>query len=176
MIFVETKIAGAFIVEPARKEDERGFFARTWCREEFAQHELSPLLAQSSISFNVQKGTLRGMHYQLAPFAETKLVRCTMGAVYDVILDLRPKSGTFKKWIAIELTAQNRQAIYIPEGCAHGFLTLTDDTEVLYQISEFYHPECAQGVRWNDPAFNISWPHVPCIISPKDQQYPNFNA
>lgn len=176
MIFIETKLKGAFVIEPERKEDERGFFARTWCQREFEQHGLNSRLVQCSLSYNAKKGTLRGMHYQVAPYAEAKLVRCSMGAVYDVILDLRPESGTFKKWMAVELTAESRKALYIPEGLAHGFQTLMDDTEVLYQISEFYHPECARGVRWDDPVFKISWPPGPRIISPKDQHYPDFKA
>ena len=176
MIFVETKLKGAFVVEPERKEDERGFFARTWCQQEFEQHGLNPHLVQCSLSYNPKKGALRGMHYQIAPYAEAKLVRCTMGAIYDVILDLRPASGTFKKWIAVELTAENRKALYIPEGFAHGFQTLTNATEVLYMMSEFFHPECARGVCWDDAAFAISWPPGPRIISPKDQQYPDFNV
>ncbi|MDO9540775.1 MAG: dTDP-4-dehydrorhamnose 3,5-epimerase [Kiritimatiellia bacterium] len=174
MIFVETKLKGAFIIEPERKEDERGFFARTWCRHEFEQHGLNPQLVQCSLSCNVKKGTLRGMHYQIFPHAETKLVRCTRGALHDVIVDLRSESPTFRCWIAMELTSENRKALYIPEGLAHGFQTLMDETEVLYQISEFYHPECARGVRWDDPVFKISWPSGPRIISPKDQQYPDF--
>ena len=174
MIFVERKLKGVFIIEPERKEDERGFFARTWCQTEFEKHGMDARLVQCSLSYNAKKGTLRGMHYQVAPYAEAKLVRCTMGAIYDVILDLRQKSVTFKQWMAVELTAENRKAMYIPEGLAHGFQTLRDDTEVFYQMSDFYHPECARGVRWDDPAFDVSWPSGPRIISPKDLQYPNF--
>src|SRR5207248_5815659 len=138
--------------------DERGLFARSWCRKEFDDHKLNPNTVQCSLSFNVRKGTLRGIHYQAAPYQEAKLVRCTMGSIYDVVVDLRPGSPTFKDWIGVDLTAANRRMLYVPEGFGHGFLTLKDDTEVFYQMSEFYHPELARGVRWNDPAFNISWP------------------
>ncbi len=174
MIFTETKLKSAFVIEPERVEDERGFFARTWCQNEFEAHGLNPRLAQCSISFNRQKGTLRGMHYQAAPHAEAKLVRCTMGAVYDVILDLRPYSPSFKQHFALKLTAENCRMIYIPEGFAHGFQTLEDNTEVFYQMSEFYVPESARGVRWDDPTFGIEWPPAERIISPRDRSYPDF--
>jgi dTDP-4-dehydrorhamnose 3,5-epimerase len=172
MIFTETKLKGAFIVDLKRVEDERGFFGRSWCQQEFEEHGLNPRLAQCNISFNKQRGTLRGMHYQATPYEEAKLVRCTMGSIYDVILDLRSDSPTFKNWLAMELTAENRSALYIPEGFAHGFQTLIDDTEVFYQMSEFYHPEAARGALWNDPAFNISWPIKTAVISEKDNNYP----
>jgi len=175
VIFTETRLRGAFIVEPERLADERGFFARTWCQREFEAHGLNPRLVQCNISFNRKKGTLRGMHYQVEPHAEAKLVRCTMGAIYDVIIDLRPESLTFRQWMAVELTAENRKMLYISEGLAHGFQTLEDKTEVFYQMSEFYHPECARGVRWNDPAFGIEWPADERIISVRDQQYPEFS-
>lgn len=175
VIFTETKLKGAFIIEPERLEDGRGFFARTFCQEEFKVHGLNPRVVQCNISFNKKKGTLRGMHYQVAPHKEAKLVRCTRGAIYDVIVDLRPDSPTLKQWVAVELTADNRRMFYIPEGFAHGFLTLEDDTEVFYQMSEFYHPECARAVRWDDPAFGIKWPTAgQRIISAKDRGYPNF--
>lgn len=174
MIFTDIKIRGAFIVESERREDERGFFARTFCRKEFKAHGLNPDLVQCSISFNKKKGALRGMHYQVAPHEEVKLVRCTMGAIYDVIIDLRPDSPTFKQWVAVDLTADNRRMLYIPEGFAHGFQTLEDNTEVLYQMSEFYHPESARGVRWNDPVFGIKWPSRPTFISNKDDTYQDF--
>jgi dTDP-4-dehydrorhamnose 3,5-epimerase len=176
MIFTETQLKGAFILEPEQFEDERGFFARTWCEREFEQHGLNPRLVQCNISFNKRKGTLRGMHYQSAPYAEAKLVRCTSGAIYDVIIDLRPESATFKQWIGVELTAHNRLELYVPEGFAHGFQTLEDNSEVFYQMSEFYQPEAARGVRWDDPAFKISWSEVASnrIISDKDQQYQDF--
>jgi dTDP-4-dehydrorhamnose 3,5-epimerase len=174
VIFNETKLKAAFAIELQKQEDERGFFARSWCQQDFAEHGLNPKLVQCNISFNQLKGTLRGMHYQVAPHEEAKLVRCTRGALYDVIVDLRPASPTFKQWLGIELTAENHRMLYIPEGFAHGFQTLEDDTEVFYQMSEFYHPECARGVRWNDPAFNILWPVEEKIISAKDNSYPDF--
>ena len=162
------------MIDPERLEDERGFFARTWCRREFKAHGLTSELAQCNISFNKRKGTLRGMHYQTAPHAEARLVRCTAGAVYDVIVDLRPASVSFKRWFSIELTADNHRMLYIPEGLAHGFLTLCDDTEVFYQMSEFYTPEFARGVRWNDPAFGIEWPEKIQVMAERDRLYPDF--
>jgi len=174
MIFKETNLKGAFIIEPEIMADERGFFARTWCAREFETHGLTPNLVQCNISFNKQKGTLRGMHYQVVPHEEAKVVRCTMGTIYDVIIDLRPNSPTYKRWVSVDMSAENRRMLYIPEGFAHGFLSMEDDTEVFYQMSEFYAPECARGVRWNDPAFNITWPLGVTVISEKDGQYPNF--
>jgi dTDP-4-dehydrorhamnose 3,5-epimerase len=171
MRFTETKLKGAFILEPELLEDERGFFARTWCRREFEAHGLNPCLVQCNISFNRHRGTLRGMHYQVEPHAEAKSVRCTMGAIYDVILDLRPDSATFKQWLAVELTAENRRLLFIPPGLAHGFQTLADNTEVFYQMSEFYHPECARGVRYDDPTFAIGWPLPVTIVSDQDMVY-----
>lgn len=176
MIFTETKLKGAFIVDIQPHEDERGFFARSWCEDEFKRHGLNPRLAQCNISFNKKRGTLRGMHYQTEPYPEAKLARCTMGAIYDVIIDLRHDSSTFKQWFAVELTAQNRRALYIPEGLAHGFQTLEDNTEVFYQMSEFYHPECARGVRWDDPAFGVVWHLTSFVISAKDYEYPWFSS
>jgi dTDP-4-dehydrorhamnose 3,5-epimerase len=161
-------------MEPHR--DERGFFARTWCREEFEAHHLNPELAQCSTSFNKRRGTLRGLHYQDDPYAEAKLVRCTRGAIYDLIVDVRPGSKTFKQWLSVELTADNLLMLYIPEGFAHGFQTLEDDTEVFYQISEFYHPECSRGIRWNDPLFDLRWPIVSRIMSERDENFPDFKA
>jgi dTDP-4-dehydrorhamnose 3,5-epimerase len=174
MIFTETKLKGAFVIEPEKLEDERGFFARTRCQREFAAHGLNPRTAQSSISFNRKRGTLRGMHYQSAPHEETKIVRCTKGAIYDVIIDLRPESPTFTQWLALELNAENRHMLYIPEGFAHGFQTLEDATEVLYEISEFHAPEYARGVRWDDPAFAVEWPEDQRILSERDRNYPDF--
>ena len=176
MIFAETKLKGAFIIQPEKLEDERGFFARTWCKREIEAHGLNPNLVQCNISFNKKRGTLRGMHHQVPPHEEAKLVRCTMGAIYDVIIDLRPNSPTFKEWFSLELTAKNRKMIYIPEGVSHGFMTLDDNTEVFYQMSEFYAPECARGVRWNDPAFDIVWPGDVTVISERDNQYPDFTT
>ncbi len=174
MIFRETKLPGAFAIDLEPKTDERGFFVRTWCQHEFAAHGLNTKLAQCSVSFNTRKGTLRGMHYQLAPHAETKLVRCTRGAIYDVIVDLRPQSPKFKDSFGIVLTAEKRDMLYVPEGCAHGFLTLEEGTEVFYQISEFQSPEFARGVRFDDPAFGIAWPEKVEVISERDRNYPNF--
>jgi dTDP-4-dehydrorhamnose 3,5-epimerase len=174
MLFTETTLKGAYIVDLELREDERGFFARSWCEDEFRKHGLSPRLAQCNVSFNKKRGTLRGMHYQAEPFPEAKLVRCTMGAIYDVIIDLRVESPTFKQWFAVELSAENRRALYIPEGFAHGFQTLTDNAEVFYQMSEFYHPECARGVRWDDPMFGVVWPIDEIRISVKDDAWSKF--
>lgn len=182
MIFQETQLAGAFIVELKRLEDERGFFARSFCQDEFEAHGLNPCVVQCNVSFNKQAGTLRGMHFQVAPHAEAKLVRCTMGAVYDVIIDLRPESPTFKQWVGVELTADNRRAIYISEGFAHGAQTLADNTELFYQMSAPYHGPSASGVRWDDPAFGIAWPELPStqssgrIIVERDRNWPDFQA
>lgn len=175
MIFNETKLKGAYIIEVEPFEDERGSFARTFCREEFETHGLNSFIAQCNISHNRKKGTLRGMHYQIAPHAEAKLVTCLAGSIYDVIIDLRPDSITYCHWLAVELSARRRRSlIYIPEGFAHGFQTLEDDTEVFYQMSQAYVPEAARGVRWNDPGFAIHWPDGPRTISVRDQNYPDF--
>jgi len=176
MRFIPTHLAGAYLIEPEPISDERGFFARTWCRNEFADKGLNPNLVQCNISYNKVRGTLRGMHYQKAPHAEAKLVRCTQGAVYDVIIDLRSDSNTFTQWFGVELTAENRKALYVPEGFAHGFITLKDDTEVLYQMSEFFHAEFAAGLRWDDPAFSIRWPIDVKVISERDLAYSAFAA
>jgi dTDP-4-dehydrorhamnose 3,5-epimerase len=176
MIFHETRLPGVFEIHIESKPDERGFFARTWCQQEFEAHGLNGRLVQCSISFNKRMGTLRGMHYQEAPHAETKLVRCSRGAIYDVVLDLRPKSPTFKGWIGVVLTAEQRNMIYVPEGCAHGFLTLEDESEVSYQMSEFWSAESARGVRWDDPAFRIGWPKKVEVISERDRTYPDFKT
>jgi dTDP-4-dehydrorhamnose 3,5-epimerase len=174
MKFVPTPLDDVWIVEMERHEDERGSFARSWCENEFREQGLNPRLVQCSVSFNLRRGTLRGMHYQRAPHAEAKLVRCTRGAAYDVALDLRPGSKTFRQWTAVELTEENGRAVYIPEGCAHGFQTRADRTELFYQMSESHHPESAAGVRWNDPAFGIQWPEENAIISPRDAALPDF--
>ena len=174
MKFIKLDLPGAVLVEPELLEDERGFFARTYCREEFQKNGMNPELAQCSTSFNWEKGTLRGMHYQKNPHEEAKLVRCTMGAIYDVIIDLRNNSPTYKKWISVELSAQNRKMLYIPEGFAHGFQTLEDNSEVFYQISSQFVPGSAHGLRWNDEAINIKWPMPTSVISLKDQTYPAF--
>lgn len=172
MKFTETRLKGAYVIEIEPTEDERGFFARSWCQKEFAAHGLKPSLVQCSISFNKKAGTLRGMHYQANPHEEARLVRCTRGAIFDAIIDLRPDSATFKQWVAAELTAKNRRMLYVPEGFAHGFLTLADSTEVFYQMSAFYQPASVRGVRWDDPAFGITWPLPPTSISPRDASYP----
>jgi dTDP-4-dehydrorhamnose 3,5-epimerase len=174
MIFTATNINGGFIIEPERLYDERGFFARTWCQQEFCSRGLNSQWVQCSVSFSQKKGTLRGMHYQAAPSEETKLVRCTRGEIYDVIIDMRPDSPTFKQHTAVVLSSENHKMVYIPEGCAHGFLTLDDNTEVFYQMSEFYHAELAKGVRWNDQAFNIDWPAEVKVISERDRNYIDF--
>lgn len=174
MLFTETKLKGLFLVDVELHEDERGYFARSWCQDEFMEHGLDPCLVQCNISFNTMRGILRGMHYQIEPFAEAKLVRCTKGAIYDVIVDLRPVSPTFTQWISVELTEENHRSVFIPIGCAHGFQTLQDNSEVFYQMSEFYHSECARGVRWNDHIFGIDWPMDKKIISQRDQDYPDF--
>jgi dTDP-4-dehydrorhamnose 3,5-epimerase len=174
MKFVETQLPGAFVIEPELVRDARGCFARTFCADEFAERGLNPSLSQCSISFNNRRGTLRGMHYQSAPFEEAKLVRCTAGAIHDVILDLRPFSPSFRRWIAVELSAVNRRIVYIPAGMAHGFQTLEDASEVFYQISQPYAPEHARGVRWDDPAFAVIWPLHDPILSERDRGYPDF--
>jgi dTDP-4-dehydrorhamnose 3,5-epimerase len=174
MKFHETKIPGVFEIRPELATDERGFFARTWCQKEFEGHKLNPRLVQCSISFNKRKGTLRGLHYQAGEHAEAKLVRCTKGSICDMALDIRPESSTFRGWVAVVLSAEERNMLYVPEGCAHGFLTLEDETEVFYQMSQFYNPESARGVRWDDPAFRIPWPGKVEVISERDRAYPNF--
>ena len=173
MRFLATPVTDAFVVEPEFIEDERGFFARSWCQREFAAHGLNPALVQCSISFNRQKGTLRGMHFQTRPHEEAKLVRVTRGAAYDVALDVRPDSPTLGRHVAVILTAENRRMLYIPEGCAHGYLTLEDATEVAYQMSAFFEPEAARGVRFDDPAFGIPWPDEVRVIAERDRNYPD---
>lgn len=175
MIFKETDLPGAYIIELKLLEDERGFFARSFCQREFIEHGLDPCVAQCNISYNRAKGTLRGMHWQAQSHAEAKLVRCTRGAIYDVIVDLRSDSPTFLKWVGVELTAENRAALFVPKEFAHGFLTLEDDTEVFYQMSEFYVPEASCGFRWNDPTFEIKWPRLVSVISDKDAILPDFD-
>ena len=174
MLFTETALKGAFMIEPERREDTRGFFARTFCTTEFAKHGLETTVIQSSISYNQRRGTLRGMHYQVPPFQETKLVRCTMGSIYDVIIDLRSASPTYKRTFSVELSAKNRKALYIPRGFAHGFQTLEDESEILYYMSAPYSPEHARGVRWNDAAFGIEWPAAERLMSERDRDYPDF--
>lgn len=174
MLFKKTSLKDSRIIELERMEDERGFFARSFCRREFQEHGLNPCNIQSNISSNKKKGTLRGMHYQTAPHQEAKLVSCIRGSMYDVIIDLRSGSPTYKKWIAVELSAENYRILYVPEGFAHGFQTLEDDTLVFYQMSEFYYPECARGISWDDPSFGLSWPILAPILSVKDRSYPLY--
>lgn len=176
MIFTPTPLAGAFVITPDLIEDERGFFARTFCRREFEEHGLNPELVQCNISFNKKKGAVRGMHYQVPPHAEVKLVRCTAGAVCDVIIDLRHGTPTFKQWFAVELSAENHRQLYVPEGFAHGYQTLTNNAEVAYQVSGFYSPQSERGVRWNDPSFGIAWPLPVATISAKDAAHPDWEV
>jgi len=175
MIFHQTPLAGAFTVELERRGDERGFFARFFCEREFAAANCETRFVQINNSLSAKKGTLRGLHYQLAPSAEVKVIRCLRGALFDVIVDLRPNSPTFGKSFGAELTAENRLMLYVPRGFAHGLLTLEDDTEALYLVSEYYAPESERGLRWNDPKFEIDWPLVPVEISAKDAAWPDFN-
>lgn len=175
MIFTETELPGAFVIDLERREDDRGFFARAWCAQEFAEHGLNTRLVQANLSFNHHKGTLRGMHFQHDPAAETKVIRATRGSILDVIVDLRPDSPTYTKWIGVELSAENRRALYVPEGFAHGYQTLEPDTETYYLVTEFYTPEAEGGVRWNDPAFGIEWPDPDNpLLSEKDASWPDF--
>lgn len=177
MLFRETKLKGAFVVEPDRFEDERGFFARSWSRREFEERGLDARLVECNVSFNLRRGTLRGMHFQVPPRAQAKLVRCTAGSIFDAVIDLRPDSPTFRQWVGVELSAQNRLMLFVPAGFAHGFQTLEDSTEVFYQMSEYFAPDCARGVRWDDPAFGIEWPEVAGrIINERDRSYPPFDA
>jgi dTDP-4-dehydrorhamnose 3,5-epimerase len=171
MKFTAMPVAGCYLVEPEELADERGFFARTFCRNEFIAQGLNPGLVQCSVSYNHRAGTLRGMHFQKKPHEEDKLVRCTAGSIFDVVLDLRCESATFLKWTAAELSADNHKAMYVPAGCAHGFQSLVDYSEVFYQISETYHPESAAGVRWDDPEFGIEWPLVDTIMSERDRNF-----
>jgi dTDP-4-dehydrorhamnose 3,5-epimerase len=175
MIFKATDINGAFIVDVEKIGDERGFFGRVFCRREFEAHGIDLQIQQANIGFSRARGTLRGLHYQVFPHGEAKLVRCTAGALFDVILDLRPDSSTFKKWVGVELTVENRTMLYVPEGCAHGYLTLADDTEIYYLVSQYYHATAERGVRWNDPAFEIEWPITKgLVISDKDKSWPDW--
>jgi dTDP-4-dehydrorhamnose 3,5-epimerase len=172
--FVPTGLPGAFVVELELIEDERGFFARSWCQDEFAERGLDQCVAQCNISFNRRRGTLRGMHFQAPPHGEAKLVRCTEGAIHDVIVDLRSDSPTYCRWISVELTALNRRQVYVPDGFAHGFQTLEDGSEVYYQMSRLFQPSQARGVRWNDPVFGISWPLPNPILSERDRAHADF--
>lgn len=176
MKFVAALLSGAYIIEPEPIKDNRGFFSRTFCQKEFEQHGLEFHFVQCNISWNKEKGILRGMHYQLPPHAEVKVVRCTRGAIYDVIIDLRPDSPSYCKWVGVELSADNYRMLYVPENFAHGYQTLEPNTEVFYLVSEFYAPSSERGVRWNDPAFKINWPLPNSILSTKDKSYPDFQT
>jgi dTDP-4-dehydrorhamnose 3,5-epimerase len=174
LIFTETELKGAFIIELKKIEDNRGFFARSWCQNEFETQGLNTRILQANVSYNKVKGTLRGMHYQSEPYAETKLVRCMRGAIYDVIIDLRPDSPTYKKWIGVELSEANYKMLYVPENFAHGFETLEDQSEVIYQVSQFYTPGAENGIRWDDLSFNIAWPLEVKVISDKDKSWSSY--
>jgi dTDP-4-dehydrorhamnose 3,5-epimerase len=174
MIFTETELKGAYIIELEPLEDDRGFFARSFCQREFEKQSLNFCVVQCNVSYNKKKGTLRGMHYQVPPHEEAKLVSCIRGTIYDVIIDLRPDSSTYCQWFALELSSENYKMLYVPEGFTHGFQTLEDNTVVFYQMSEIYHPECARGARWDDPAFGIRWPLPNRVMSKKDLSYPDF--
>jgi dTDP-4-dehydrorhamnose 3,5-epimerase len=177
MVFKETRLKGAFIIELEKIVDDRGFFSRAWCQKEFEAHGLNPNVVQCNLSFNTSKGTLRGMHYQIAPHEEAKIVRCIRGKVYDVIIDLRLKSPTYLQWIGVEISSENRKMLYVPENFAHGYLTLADNTELFYQVSHFYSPESESGIRWNDRTVNIKWPQTNgLIITDKDKNWPDFPA
>lgn len=174
MIFTETKLKGAFIIDIARLQDERGFFGRAWCKQEFEKHGLNPDAVQANISYNEHHGTIRGMHYQIEPFAESKTVRCTSGSIFDVIIDVRPTSPTYKQWLGAELTARSFRMLYVPAGFAHGFITLEDHTSVHYLVTQYYTPRAEAGIRFDDPAFNIEWPIKPTLVSDRDKSHPPF--
>lgn len=175
MIFTQTTLPGAYVIDLEKRGDDRGFFARAFCEREFVEHNLVTHFVQVNNSLSARKGTLRGMHYQLAPKAETKLVRCIRGALFDLILDLRQDSPTFGQSFGVELTAENRRMMYVPKGFAHGFITLLEDTEAFYFVDEFYGPDCERGIRWNDPRFNLSWPLAPTVVSDKDAGHRDFD-
>jgi dTDP-4-dehydrorhamnose 3,5-epimerase len=175
MHFSETPIAGAHVIDLEPRRDDRGFFARVWCRDEFASHGLSAEFVQCNDAFSARRGTLRGLHYQVAPHAEAKLIQCVRGAIFDVVVDLRPGSPTFRQWFGTELSAENHRMMYVPQGCAHGYLTLEDATEIVYPVTHAYRPSAERGVRWDDPQFGIAWPRAGSIIvSDKDRQWPDY--
>jgi dTDP-4-dehydrorhamnose 3,5-epimerase len=174
MLFNETKLKGAYVIELEKREDPRGFFARAWCRKEFEAHGLATDCVQANLSYNKKAGTLRGMHYQVPPHEEVKLVRCVRGAIYDVIIDMRPSSSTYCQWVGVELSDQNYKMLYVPKGFAHGYVTLEDNADVFYLVSEFYAPGSEQGVRYDDPAFGIAWPVAISVLSDKDGAWPKF--
>ena len=174
MKFQETKLAGSYIIEPEKLSDDRGFFARVWDQKIFGEIGLNPNIFQCNVSLTKKKGSIRGMHYQIHPYEETKLVRCTQGSIFDVIIDLRPDSKTYQQWEGFELSSENHKMLFVPEGFAHGFQTLVDNVEIFYQVSEFYTPNAEQGIRWNDDEFNIVWPLTPTVLSEKDSSWPNY--
>jgi dTDP-4-dehydrorhamnose 3,5-epimerase len=174
MKFQETKLAGSYIIEPEKLSDDRGFFARVWDQKIFDEIGLNPNIFQCNVSLTKKKGSIRGMHYQIHPYEETKLVRCTQGSIFDVIIDLRPDSKTYQQWEGFELSSENHKMLFVPEGFAHGFQTLVDNVEIFYQVSEFYTPNAEQGIRWNDDEFNIVWPLTPTVLSEKDSSWPNY--
>jgi dTDP-4-dehydrorhamnose 3,5-epimerase len=176
MTFNETGIPGAYVIEPRKLEDHRGFFARIWCRDEALELGLNAGVMQANMAFSLLRGTLRGLHFQKAPHAEVKVVRCTRGSVYDVIVDLRPESPACGRWFGVELSQENRRMLYVPEGCAQGYITLENDTEIYYTTSEMYHPESATGVRYDDPAFGIVWPVEPAVVSGQDRRWPRYSS
>jgi len=176
MIFTQTRILGAYLIQPRKIEDHRGYFTRLWCDNEFREHGLRTELAQSNAGFSRQRGTLRGLHFQVAPHSEVKVVRCTRGAMFNVIVDLRPESPSYKLWVGVELSEKNSDTLYVPEGCAQGYMTLEDNTEMCYHTSEFYHPESASGVTYNDPEFGIVWPMEATIISDQDRTWPDYST
>jgi dTDP-4-dehydrorhamnose 3,5-epimerase len=176
MVFTETVLAGAYLIELSKLQDERGFFARAWCAREFEQRQLRTSMVQANIGFSSRRGTLRGLHYQIAPHAEAKLVRCPRGAVYDVVVDLRPESPTHRQWLGMELSETNHRMLYVPEGFAHGYQTLIDDAELFYQTSQFFAAESARGVRYDDPSFKIQWPLEVQMISEKDRNWPDYKG
>lgn len=176
MIFTETNLKGAYILEIRKIEDERGFFGRSWCKKEMEDHGLNGNLCQANTSYSRLKGTIRGMHYQVSPYEETKLIRCTRGSIYDVIIDLRPDSETYLKWFGTELNQESYNMLYVPEGFAHGFITLQDNSEVYYNVTQFYIPGAEAGIRYNDPLFNIHWPVTPTVVSDKDSSHPDYKA
>ena len=176
MTFTETPLAGAYIIDIVALKDDRGFFARTWSVDELKQRGLDATLVQCNVAWNPTKGTLRGMHFQRPPYDEVKIIRCTRGALFDVIIDLRPSSPTFKQWTSVELDADSRRMLYVPKGLAHGYITLTDDVEAYYHVSAPYTPGSADGVAWDDPAFGVTWPMAPTVISERDRAWPRFTV
>ncbi|WP_339925363.1 dTDP-4-dehydrorhamnose 3,5-epimerase [uncultured Cyclobacterium sp.] len=176
MIFTETELKGAYIIDINKIADERGYFARTFCKNEFEKIGLEANIAQANMSFNPKKGTLRGMHYQVAPYEETKLVKCVSGAIFDIIVDIRKDSPTYSKWTGVELSEENNRMLFVPRGFAHGFITLEDNTAIQYMVSQFYTPGAEKGIKWDDPKFNIQWPIDIAVISEKDNTHPYFNS